>query len=248
MAKIIPLSEGTFTIGFDKIFIPFDPIHDNLAERKPGSLVVEIQPFVIQEGNEFTLFDTGLGYHLLNGELQIHHNLRSVGIDPLDIKTVVLSHLHKDHAGGISYVNKFGHRKLSFPNATYHVYQKEFDYAMAHPGASYLLEEFDFLKTSGNAHFYNEENGQINDYIQHFWSGGHCPQHQVLLYDNGKEKFFFGGDEAPQKSQMIMRFIAKYDADGKRAANLREEYAAKGKQENWMFMYYHDIQYPYGLL
>jgi glyoxylase-like metal-dependent hydrolase (beta-lactamase superfamily II) len=248
MAKIIPLSEGTFTIGGDKIFIPFDPINDDIKTRSQGSLVVEIQPFLIIDGDEYILLDTGLGYHLLDGQLQIHANLQEYQVSKNQITKVIMSHLHKDHAGGISFTNKFGKRELSFPNADYYIYKAEFEYAMANPGASYLIEEFEYLVESGKAIFYEEKEGTIGNHFKHFWSGGHCPQHQVILFDDGKDKIFFGGDEAPQLKQMKMKYIAKYDKDGKRAAELREIYAAKGKEEHWKFLFYHDIASPIATL
>ena len=45
--RIIPLSEGTFTIDKTKLFVPFDESAHDLKERPVGSLLVEIQPFVI---------------------------------------------------------------------------------------------------------------------------------------------------------------------------------------------------------
>ena len=45
--KIIPLSEGTFTIDKTKLFVPFDEDVHNLQQRPVGSLLVEIQPFVV---------------------------------------------------------------------------------------------------------------------------------------------------------------------------------------------------------
>ncbi|MBX5438050.1 MAG: MBL fold metallo-hydrolase, partial [Thermoflavifilum sp.] len=47
MAKIIPLTEGTFTVDKTKQFIPFDPQRDRLQDRPKGSLLIEIQPFLV---------------------------------------------------------------------------------------------------------------------------------------------------------------------------------------------------------
>ena len=72
--KVIPLSEGTFTIDKTKLFVPFDEgVHD-LQQRPAGSLLVEIQPFVIITSKDIVLLDTGLGFEK-NGRLQIHENL-----------------------------------------------------------------------------------------------------------------------------------------------------------------------------
>jgi len=45
--KIIPLSEGSFTVDKTKVFVPFDEQKDSLSERPQGSLLVEVQPFVV---------------------------------------------------------------------------------------------------------------------------------------------------------------------------------------------------------
>src|ERR1019366_6490677 len=127
--KIIPLSEGSFTVDKTKIFIPFEVTNDQLLERARGSLLVEVQPFVIITSKDILLIDTGLGFEK-KGELQIHTNLKENGIDPEQITKVLMSHLHKDHAGGISKRDKFGNYHLAFPNAKYYVQQKEFDFAM----------------------------------------------------------------------------------------------------------------------
>jgi hypothetical protein len=58
-------------------------------------------------------------------------------------------------------------------------------------------------------------------------------------------KVFFGGDEAPQLQQMKSRFVAKYDHDGKRSMELRQEWRKKGEEEQWQFLFYHDIKTPY---
>ena len=45
--KIIPLSEGSFTIDKTKVFIPFDKSTDKLQDRAVGSLLVEILKAII---------------------------------------------------------------------------------------------------------------------------------------------------------------------------------------------------------
>src|SRR5678815_5976379 len=100
--KIIPLSEGTFTVDKTKLFVPFNEQEHQLQNRPSGSLLVEIQPFVIiAQSGEVVLLDTGLGF-TNNGKLQLHQNLFNCGIDPARVTKVLLSHLHKDHSGGVS--------------------------------------------------------------------------------------------------------------------------------------------------
>src|SRR6478609_9610143 len=127
--QIIPLSEGVFTIDKSKIFVPFDINKDELQVRASGSLLVEVQPFVIITNKDILLLDTGLGF-MQNYEMQLHKNLAENNIQPEHITKVLLSHLHKDHAGGVSYKDKLGHYHTSFKNAVYYVQQAEYDFAM----------------------------------------------------------------------------------------------------------------------
>jgi glyoxylase-like metal-dependent hydrolase (beta-lactamase superfamily II) len=64
--------------------------------------LVEVQPFVVITEKDVLLLDTGLGFTNKNGVLQIHQNMIDAGIEPTSISKVLLTHLHKDHAGGVS--------------------------------------------------------------------------------------------------------------------------------------------------
>lgn len=89
-----------------------------------------------------------------------------------------------------------------------------------------------------------EGNGIINGYIRYQVTGAHSPFHQVFWIFDGGEKIFFGGDDAPQLHQMKSRFVAKYDYDGKKCMELRQQWWKQGEEEKWTFLFYHDIKTP----
>lgn len=244
MAMVYPLSEGEFTIGRDKIFVPFNAEADELNDRPTGSLLVEVQPFLVVTDRDLIVFDTGLGFYDGSGELQIHHNIRLAGYEPSQVTKVLLSHLHKDHTGGATYKDANGVIKMTFDNAQYYIYRNEADYALKTGLPSYIPSEIEPLLSSGQVQWLEGEEGVIDNYIHFRHSGGHCPEHIVYLIDDGDDKIFFGGDEAPQLKQMKMKYIAKYDYDGKKAMNLRAQYAEEGKREGWQFLFYHDVGKP----
>lgn len=218
-----------------------------LHERPRGSLLVEIQPFLVKTHQDLILFDTGLGFQLPGGELQIHHNLRCLGIEPRQITKVLLSHLHKDHAGGVSYVNELGIRELSFPNSTYYVSAEEFSFGLDKGYPSYTTEDFDLLRNHSQVEWLGEK-GSIAGYIDYEVVGGHCPFHLSFVLKGEYQTIFFGGDVAPQYKQMKTRYVAKYDYDGQRAMELRQEFAERGRQNDWIFLFYHDVGHPVGTL
>jgi glyoxylase-like metal-dependent hydrolase (beta-lactamase superfamily II) len=240
--RIIPLSEGAFTIDKTKEFIPFDHATDDLQARATGSLLVEIQPFLIITDKDVLLLDTGLGFEQ-EGELQIHQTMRKAGVDPNSVTKVLLSHLHKDHVSGAGRKTADGSRVASFPQAVYYVQQRELEYAFEKGFPSYEPETFAFLENFSNL-VKLEGNGLIDGYIRYELTGGHCPFHQVFHIETEGAHAFFGADVAPQKQQMINRFVAKYDYDGRKCTELRQKWWEKGQQEGWTFLFYHDIKNP----
>lgn len=241
--KIIPLSEGAFTVDKTKLFIPFATDTDDLKNRPAGSLLVEIQPFVVITSEDVLLLDAGLGFEM-DGEMQIHQNLIQHGINPSEVTKVLMSHLHKDHAGGVGKASEgAAKRQLSFPGATYYVQKQELDFAFQKGFPSYIPEELECLKSAQNVVLLDGD-GVLEGYIKYEVTGAHCPYHQVFWIVDGGEKVFFGGDVAPQLHQMKNRFIAKYDYDGKKCMELRQHWWAVGEQEKWIFLFYHDIKTP----
>jgi glyoxylase-like metal-dependent hydrolase (beta-lactamase superfamily II) len=240
---IIPLSEGAFTVGKSKKFISFDTEKDDLQKTETGSLLVEVQPFAVITTEDILVLDTGLGFEN-NGVLQIHQNLINAGIEPSKVTKVLMSHLHKDHSGGISKINNSsGKRELAFPNAKFYIQKQELQFAFEKGFPSYITEELECLKNNQQV-ILLEGDGIINGYIKYELTGAHCPFHQVFWIVDSGEKVFFGGDVAPQLQQMKHRFIAKYDYDGKKCMELRKQWWQQGQQEKWSFLFYHDIKTP----
>lgn len=241
--KIIPLSEGAFTIDKSKVFVPFALNDDELQKRSAGSLLVEIQPFVVITSKDILLLDTGLGFSA-NGKLQIYENLEKNGLNNLQVTKVLLTHLHKDHAGGISIKDKLGHYTLAFPNATYYLPKEELDYGFETGFPGYISDEFSILLNNNKAVLLDNA-GTIDDYIHYELVGGHSPFHYAYWIKENGETIFFGGDVAPQLQQMKSKFVAKYDFDGKKSMELRQKWWQQGQLENWTFLFYHDIKTPF---
>jgi len=239
---IIPLSEGVFTIDKTKIFVPFDTEVDDLQKRAVGSLLVEVQPFVVVTKKDVLLLDTGLGFSK-NGELQLFANLNANGIQPQQITRVLMSHLHKDHAGGVSVRDRIGNYSTAFPQATYYVQKKELEFALETGFPSYMAEEISVLEDSPNVVFLDGD-GTIDNYIHYHITAAHSPYHQVYWIEEDGETIFFGGDDAPQLQQMKSKFVAKYDYDGKKCMQLRQQWWEEGRQKHWTFLFYHDVKSP----
>jgi glyoxylase-like metal-dependent hydrolase (beta-lactamase superfamily II) len=234
--QVYTLHEGSYSVDITKKFVPFDSAKDNPKDR-PASLFIHVQPFLVKLKDTLVLFDTGLGYSNEQGQLHLHENIKKVGFKPEDISMVLMSHLHFDHSGGmVHHLND--KMELSFPDATYVIQRGEWETAFTSTSSSYHTEIFDFLQRNAQLKFV-EGSGQLTPEISYELTGAHCPYHQVFLIDDGEDKVFFGGDVLPEPEELIRKFIAKYDFDGRKAMELREEFGQKAAAEHWKCLFYH---------
>lgn len=233
---VFPLYEGTFTVDDSKKFILFTEGLDDLKNR-PASLLVDIVPFLVQTKNDLIVIDPGLGHTLENGNYQIHQNINNVGFSSNAVTKVLLSHLHIDHAGGVAYESGNEYH-LMFPNAEYFIQQGEMDFALQKNSNSYEQEKLKFLLSTKNLTFLKGD-GNINNEIHYEVINGHTPFHQAFLISDGEKKYYYAGDVLPQPQQLQRRFIAKYDYDGKAAADKRIEIGKAAAKNNWQLLFFH---------
>jgi glyoxylase-like metal-dependent hydrolase (beta-lactamase superfamily II) len=234
--QVYTLNEGSYSVDITKKFIPFDPqIHQ--AKDRPASLFIHVQPFLVQLKNSLLLIDTGLGYSDDSGSLHLHNNIKKAGFDPNDIDFVLMSHLHFDHSGGmVHHLN--GKMEVSFPEATYVIQRGEWESAFTSTSSSYHTDIFEFLQRNAQLKFV-EGSGKLTKEISFELTGAHCLFHQVFLIEEDGQKVFFGGDVLPEPEELIRKFIAKYDLDGRKAMELRDEFGKKAAAEHWNCLFYH---------
>lgn len=234
--QVYTLHEGSYSVDITKKFVPFDPaIH--IAKDRPASLFVQVQPFLVKLNNKLILIDTGLGYSNEVGKLHLHQNIEKAGFNISDIEMVLMSHLHFDHSGGMVH-NYNGKMELSFPDATYVIQRGEWETAFSSTSSSYHTPIFDFLQRNAQLKFI-EGSGKLSTEISYELTGAHCPYHQAFLISDGEEKVFFGGDVLPEPEELIRKFIAKYDFDGRKAMELRDEFGKRAVKERWKCLFYH---------
>ena len=106
-------------------------------------LVIPVPAYLIDHPDQgLILIDTGFCFDHLSEEmkagiawspiLRIRNQIQSLGYNPDDVKHVVLSHLHFDHAGQI----------CDFPDAVFHLRKSEWDAALARSSPDYFPEDY----------------------------------------------------------------------------------------------------------
>jgi glyoxylase-like metal-dependent hydrolase (beta-lactamase superfamily II) len=237
----VPLYEGTYSIGIDK---RFNRIGRDDAPAK-GALKVSINPFLIRGKNRNYLFDAGIGEFTEDTSTDtIKENLARHDISEYEITDIFISHLHYDHIGGLA-GQPSGHWELTFPEAKVWVSRKDWKKSTSQD-EYYDKEKTDFLhflNAKADLHYLTEEDHPYPE-IQVKEIGGHSEFSQLLLYDDGDQKYLMAGDVLATRGEVNRKFAAKYDYDGQTSMKEREKITQKAFEENYIIMAYHDSHHP----
>ncbi|WP_321950806.1 MBL fold metallo-hydrolase [Paraburkholderia bannensis] len=200
--EITALLDGTHDFPVDTVMtnvtrdqIDHDLAIDDLSLPVQGS----INAFLINTGSQLILIDTGAG--VLYGDCcgRLLANLRAAGYRPEQVDLVLLTHMHKDHVGG---VNLDG--KAAFPNAIVRASRPEADYWLdAHnknTAPSFLSSFFDaaaqsvapYVATGRFQPF--DGDAVLAPGIRALAAPGHTPGHTAYVVHNGNQTMLVWGD------------------------------------------------------
>ena len=165
---------------------------------------------------ENILFDTGLRYgHIIK-------RLAENGLTPEDVKTILLTHLHPDHFGGLVDENN----NAAFPNADIYVNAVERAYWVNDVKNESVINALNLY--SERVHVFNFGD-EVRSGVKALDASGHTPGHTV--FDINSELLIAGDIMHFPEIQLKKPDISvKYDVDPDKARESRKkilEYAAK---------------------
>ncbi|MEM8558270.1 MAG: MBL fold metallo-hydrolase [Bacteroidota bacterium] len=235
--EIHALPEGRFTVGVDKVFVPYadgDP-------PRPGTLFVAISPFLVRTPNDTLLLDAGLGeYAVGRGTDFLLEGLARHGVTREAVTKVLLSHLHFDHAGGCV-ATVHNEARPTFPNAEYVVQRGELTAPYEGTSDEARARVVEALDREGQL-LLVEGDGFLTDEIEHVHTGGHSRDHQLYRLHTAGLVVLFGGDVVPTPGQVQRRFVAKYDHDGARSQDWRTRLAQEAALDGHLALFYHSTE------
>ena len=209
-----------------------------------------------EHGN--VLVDTGVGnketgkmrevYGLSSSKLS--RGLKEVGLAAKDIDKVILTHLHFDHSGGCTKIDRSGRPIPVFPKATYIVQASCWEDAMApseRGKASHHSEDFACLQDMGQLSLVDGD-AEIMPGIWVKDTGGHCLGHQVVQINCGGEKVVFLGDVIPTPHHLSLPYIAAHDQYPEDTLERKKELVAQAVKEGWLVIFGHGSEERAGYL
>jgi glyoxylase-like metal-dependent hydrolase (beta-lactamase superfamily II) len=202
--QCIAINDGTFSYPPDWFFsnVPQEQLESSLRDHNL-SLTQVVSPYtclVIKAGQHKALVDTGAdGLAPTTGDLLKH--LKAEGITPEEITTVVLTHAHPDHIGGV--LDTSG--KPAFPNARYVMSKTEWDFWTPTPDLRSTGMDDHVKELLVNCALKNlpplkacmellEAEKEIVPGVRAIPAPGHTPGHIVLVISSAKEQLLHMAD------------------------------------------------------
>jgi glyoxylase-like metal-dependent hydrolase (beta-lactamase superfamily II) len=184
----------------------------------------------------------------LEGATQLEDALAAARFLPRDVKWVINTHLHFDHAGGNTTMDpdleNDPRRRVrpTFPNATYVVQRGELEFARhtnERTRASYLPHNFEPV-AAANRWRLLDGNVEVLPGISVRLTPGHVPFHQVVLLRNRGETAVFVGDVFPTTAHLPLPWIMGYDLEPLRTLESKRALLADAVAGGWRLIFEHD--------
>ena len=206
---------------------------------------------LIQTQETNILVDTGAGskrtdryrdQYGLNGN-KLTKGLKRHGLSPRDIDVVLLTHLHFDHAGGCTKLDRSGSAVPVFPKAKYMVQAKALEEATGqHERSRGAYNEDDFvpLQDAGMLDLLDGDQ-EIAPGVRVKVTGGHSAGHQVVLLEAGSERIAYLGDLIPTPLHLPLRNIAAFDRTPDETLEEKQELLEMAVSGGWLLVFGHAL-------
>jgi glyoxylase-like metal-dependent hydrolase (beta-lactamase superfamily II) len=240
--EITALSDGTHAFPIDTVMTNITPVQigKDLADADLQPPVQgSINAFLINTGNKLILVDTGAG--ALYGDCcgKLLANLRAAGYAPEQVDVVLLTHLHKDHVGGVD-----AGGKPAFPNAVVRAAGADADYWLSGErraaAPAFLTSFFDSAAaalapyTAAGRFQPFAPGATLLPGIRAVAEPGHTPGHSGYLVEDGGRALLVWGDVVHVAAVQLdqVQATVKYDTSAPEARATRTGLLERAAREH----------------
>ncbi|MFZ3589389.1 YtnP family quorum-quenching lactonase [Bacillus sp. DJP31] len=209
-------------------------------------------PILIQDGERNILIESGIGFNKMTDKMKriygvteestVEVSLKKLGLSTEDIDLVLMTHLHFDHACGLT---KWSGGELvpAFENATIIASQTEWD-EMRQPNIrsknTYWKENW--VNIEQKIETFTKEI-QITEEIKMIHTGGHSDGHSIITIQSQGEKLIHLADLLPTHAHQNVLWVMAYDDYPMKSIQEKQHWIAEAIEENAWFTFYHDSIY-----
>ncbi|WP_101844776.1 YtnP family quorum-quenching lactonase [Halobacillus sp. Marseille-P3879] len=217
-----------------------------------NQIELRTDPILLQLKGKNILIESGIGNDKLTEkqkkifgvkeEAHLTGELSKVSLTPGDIDIVCMTHLHFDHACGLT---KWEGDKLVpvFPNAEIYTSLTEWN-EMRNPNirSRNTYWEDNWKPVEDQVHTFTEEI-EIVEGLKMIHTGGHSDGHSILLYEDNDDSFIHMADIMPTHAHQNVLWALAYDDYPVTSVHEKEKWMSYGYKKNAWYTFYHDAEF-----
>src|SRR5690625_826627 len=223
------------------------PVNDrNLVELRTD-------PILLQLHDKNYLIDTGTGNVKLTDkrmrnfgvleESTIEQSLQRLGVHIEDIDCILMTHLHFDHACGLTKVTNDGYAPVFRTDIPIVTSKIEWD-EMRNPNIRSINTywEMNWRPIERQVVTFEKEK-QITPELRMVHTGGHSAGHAILVYEDGEDCFIHMGDIMATHGHQNKLWAMAYDDYPVDSVHEKEKWMKFGYAKKAWYTFYHDAYY-----
>ena len=163
-------------------------------------MATSVNAYLINTGPHLVLVDAGAGKLFGDSLGHIAENIKAAGYDPSQVDTILITHMHGDHIGGLNDAEG----KPVYPNANIFVAKAESDFWLSEEKAEKAPDEqkrfFNMARNISSQYLANGKwqtfvpRGELVPGIRAIDVKGHTPGHTAYVVGSDKQKLVIWGD------------------------------------------------------
>jgi glyoxylase-like metal-dependent hydrolase (beta-lactamase superfamily II) len=253
------LSDGVIKLDGGSMFgqVPKMAWENSVVTDRKNRMTLGLNCLLLQISGQNILVDTGIGTKDADNDKEslglvpsrLLKGLKSVGMRPKDIHAVVLTHLHFDHSGGCTRLDRAGNVVPTFPKAKYYVQEACWDEA-CNPNerchGTNRADNFLPIEERGQLELLNGDS-EIMPGLNVVVTDGHAKGHQMVMVNHGGEKIVFLGDIVPTPHHLNLGVISAFDNSPETTLERKRDLLAQAEKQGWLlvFSHGHDVKAGY---
>ena len=247
------VSDGTFRLDGGAMFgvVPKPLWERKAAPDDRNRITLGTNCVLLRSGGRTVLVDVGVGrkdpprFRDMFGfgeETSLVASLAAHGVLPQDVDVVVCTHLHFDHAGGVTRLDEEGRAVPTFPKAVHLVQRDELVDAQnptVRSAASYFAWNWEPLR---EAKLLEVVDGDVDVVpgVRTKVMKGHIRALQGVAIESGGEKAFYPSDMVPTTAHLPVPWVMGYDLYPLDTVAFKESFLPAAVDEGWTVIFEHD--------
>jgi glyoxylase-like metal-dependent hydrolase (beta-lactamase superfamily II) len=217
-----------------------------------NQIELRTDPLLIQLGGKNLLIESGIGNGKLSDkqkrnfgvteESHVEQSLQELGLTTNDIDVVLMTHMHFDHACGLT---KWEGEQLvsTFSRAQIVTSQLEWN-EMRHPNIrsrnTYWKENWEAIDEQVVTF---EKEIEVASGVKMIHTGGHSEGHSLVLIQSGDETLIHLADLLPTHAHQNVLWVMAYDDYPMTSISQKQKWISYAIEKRAWFSFYHDAHY-----